>query len=281
MPNLTAAARAWIGAWRRRRVNRDLPFAGFAEGRLPTPFVDGLSDADLLELNALLRWNCFTVDAHGRRFGAAAFGGKRCQPQAVPDPRIARLHERVPLTGKHVLEVGCFEGIHTLGLLRHAGRVTAVDARVENVVKTIVRCALFDEHPRVFVANIESEEARRDPRLRADVLWHVGVLYHLRDPVRHLLALGGHIGEAVLLDTHYSLPDEADQTYDAAGRAFRYKRYREAGHADVFSGVYEHAKWLTLDTLRALLAESGFPRVETLEDRRERNGPRALLLARR
>lgn len=33
------------------------------------PFVDFLKDDELVELNNLLDWNAFILDAHGRRFG--------------------------------------------------------------------------------------------------------------------------------------------------------------------------------------------------------------------
>lgn len=254
------------------------PFKGYAENRYETRFVDSLSDEDLAELNRLLKWRCFTADSHGRRFGDAAWAGKRCEPQTIPDPKIVLMHERFDLADKHVLEVGCFEGVHTIGLSLFARRVTAIDARVENVVKTIVRCALFGHHPTVFKHDVESRDADTEP-LRADLVHHVGVLYHLKDPVSHLLDLGKFIGRGVMLDTHYAEEAEASETYEAAGRRVAYKKYFEGGQADPFSGMYDHAKWLRLEDISALLKEAGFPRVEVVEKRAERNGPRVLLFA--
>jgi tRNA (mo5U34)-methyltransferase len=37
------------------------------------------------------------------------------------------------LSNKDVLEIGCFEGIHTIGLCNYSRRVYAVDSRIENV----------------------------------------------------------------------------------------------------------------------------------------------------
>jgi SAM-dependent methyltransferase len=256
------------------------PLGGYDEHRHPIPFVDPLSDQDLAELNRLLRWHAFTVDSHGRRFGGVAWQGKRDRPQVIPDPRIVRMHERFGLGDKHVLEFGCFEGIHTVGLARLARRVTAVDGRIENVVKTIVRTSLYGCHPTVFQYDVEKVPVDAD-LLQADVLHHVGVLYHLRDPVRHLLELGRYIRVGVMLDTHYAEEHEAEQHYDVDGRAFPYKSYRELGHRDVFSGLYPDSKWLPLEVIVQLLRESGFQKVATVETRRERNGPRALLFAER
>ena len=84
-----------------------------------------------------------------------------------------------------------------------------------------------------------------------------------------------------MLDTHYAEEGEANESYEVDGRSFRYKRYGEFGHEDVFSGLYPHSKWLPLDTIVALLKESGFGRVDVVERRAERNGPRVLLFAER
>lgn len=256
------------------------PLAGYTEHRHEIAFVDSLSDEDLVKLNSLLRWNAFTVDRHGRRFGGVGWAGKRDRPQEVPDRRVVLLNQRFGLTHKHVLEFGCFEGIHTVGLSRFARKVTAVDGRIENVAKTIVRTALYGCHPTVFKYDVEQVPADV-LLLRADILHHVGVLYHLRDPVRHLLEIGRYIEEAVMLDTHYALEEEARSTYAVNGKEYRFKRFPERGPADVFSGLHHHSKWLPLDVIGGLLQESGFGRVELVETRLERNGPRVLLFASR
>lgn len=257
-----------------------LPFRGYTERLNHIKFADSLSDDDLRELNGLLPWRCFITDRHGRRFGAAAWAGKRCEPQAIPDRRIVLLHEKFDLSDKQVLEVGCFEGVHTIGLSQHARQVTAIDSRMENVVKTIVRCAFFGYHPTVFKCDLEARPLNYD-WLHADVIHHVGVLYHLADPVRHLLDLKNFVHFGVMLDTHYATEAEATESYRVDGREFKYKRYQEGGHADPFSGVYDHSKWLLLDDITLLLRETGFERVEIVETREERNGPRVLLLARK
>jgi len=258
---------------------RKLPLRGWPGGQ-PIPGVDGLDDRALTQLNALLPWNCFVVDAHGRRFGNVAWSTKRTEPQVIPDPRILEFHRRFGLAGKSVVEIGCFEGIHTIALCRLAARVTAIDSRIDNVAKTSLRCTLFGHAPTVRVCDIERVPADAET-LRADLCHHVGVLYHLRDPVAHLLDLGRWVGEGIMLDTHFAEPDEATERYCVGGAEWAYKRYGEYGEKDPFSGMYDHAKWLTLDGLRQVLASAGFAQVEVIEQRAERNGARALLYARR
>lgn len=258
----------------------DFALDGYRENRISTPFVESLSDDELVQLNRILRWHCFTADSRGRRFGRRSKAGKRDRPQIIPDPRIVRMDNRFELRGKAVLELGCFEGVHTVALAMHGARVTAVDSRVENVVKSIVRTALFRQHATIFKCDVEDQ---RDWRLlpKVDLLHHVGVLYHLRNPAEHLLLLGELVGQGLMLDTHCALAEQAVHSYEVRGRRIAYKRYGEGGRAEVFSGMYDHAKWLTLPTIRELLSDAGFPRVQIVEERAERNGPRVLLFASR
>lgn len=264
----------------RARFRAAFPRAGFEQGRVAAPLIDRLTDGELDRLNALLDWNCFTADVHGRRFGCPAKEGKRESPQPIPDPRIVQFDERFGLAGKRVLEIGCFEGIHTIALCQRAASVVAIDARVENVVKTIVRCALFGVHPTVFPWDVESS-APPPPELSADLAHHVGVLYHLRDPVAHLVALGKLVRDGLMLDTSIAAPEQATERYEAAGQSFAYRHFREDQPDNPFAGTLDHARWLPLEELKRALELAGFPRIEVDHVRQERNGLRTLLFARR
>jgi tRNA (mo5U34)-methyltransferase len=241
--------------------------------------VDDLTDEQLGLVNDLLPWQCFTADRHGRRLGQAAWSGKRTDPQPLPDPRIQRLDELLGLRDRTVLEIGCFEGVHTTALCDLAADVTAVDARVENIAKTAVRCALLGVRPRLLVSDIEREPAD-SPLWRHDVVHHVGVLYHLVDPWSHLSAVAGAVRHGLMLDTHYALDDEADEDWAVAGRTLKVRRYAEGGASEVFSGMYPFARWLRHDDLVACLTEAGLS-VVVDDCRQERNGARVLLIAER
>jgi hypothetical protein len=253
---------------------------GFLENRVMIPVVETLSDADLAELNELLPWACFIVDSRGRRFGKPMSPTKRNLPQQVPDRRIRMLDARFGLENKTVLEIGCFEGVHTAGLAQLAGHVKACDSRISNVVKTVVRCGMFQIVPTVFVWDVEQPPPPGQD-VSCDVLHHVGVLYHLRDPVAHLKAIAPQVRRGLMLDTHYARVEDATETIAVDGREYRYKNFKEGGRAEPFSGMYETAKWLLLDDLVWLLKNLGFSKVEVAEDRAERNGPRVLLFAER
>jgi SAM-dependent methyltransferase len=243
------------------------------------PGVDILSDAELEELNGLLPWNAFVADSSGRRFGLATSATKRNKPGVVPDRRILELHRRFGLADKVILEIGCFEGIHTVALARLARKVIACDGRISNVAKTAVRCAMYQVSPTLFTWDVE-KELPKGQSIDCDVLHHVGVLYHLVDPVTHLESLLPHVSRSLLLDTHYAAEAEAIQTFSAAGREFRFRPYREGGLSDPFSGMYRFARWLLLPDLMDILRSHGFAKLEAVE-RQERNGLRVAIYAER
>lgn len=270
-----------VGA-RLRRISASrappLPAGGFVAHPSPTPRLAELSDEDLARFNVLLPWQCFTVDAAGRRVGNRAWAGKREEPQSLPDPRIELLQAQVGLTGRRVLEVGCFEGVHTIALSGRAASVLAVDSRIENVVKTIIRCHFYGQSAEVRRCDVESP-SEIAALGGVDVVHHVGVLYHLVDPVAHLRHLAAITRVGIMLDTHIARPSEASAEYETGGRRYAYRRLKESGVADVFSGMYDHAKWLTRDGLVGVLRELGFVSVTVHEEREERNGLRILLFA--
>jgi 2-polyprenyl-3-methyl-5-hydroxy-6-metoxy-1,4-benzoquinol methylase len=241
---------------------------------VPTLHVDPLSDEDLDRLNHLLPWKCYTVDGHGRPFGGVAGRTKRHTPQSVPDPRIVDMDRHFGLAGKSVLELGCFEGVHTIALCQHGADVIAIDARIENVVKTIVRANLFGFRPQVACVDVDKPE-NLNSLPEVDLAHHVGVLYHLADPISHLAALAPLVKTGMLLDTHISPDGEDGEAYEALGESWPYFHYRERGRNDVFSGMDSEAKWLTLDTLHRALERAGFSRRTVIRVRQERNGPRA------
>ncbi|WP_037072689.1 class I SAM-dependent methyltransferase [Rhizobium sp. PDO1-076] len=249
-------------------------------GEVAIPGVDNLPDDELERLNKLLPWAAFVLDRKGRKFGVAHSATKRNVPQAMPDARIVDLDRRVPLRDLTVFEIGCFEGIHTTALAMRAKKVLACDSRIENVVKTIVRCSMYGTSPHIFRWDAE-EALPADVSLDCDVLHHVGVLYHLTDPVGHLKALLPHVRKAVMLDTQIAPEDAKSLTYETGGREYRYYHYREAGRDAPFAGMLDHAKWMFKDDLLATLREAGFDSIDVANFEIQRNGPRILIYATR
>jgi tRNA (mo5U34)-methyltransferase len=250
------------------------------DAKLHTKYIENLSNDDLELLNKLLPWQCFTYDSRGRQFGQPAAKHKRATPQRIPDPRIVELNRRVPLKDRQVLEIGCFEGIHTIALAQTGAQVTAIDSRIENVVKTIVRTWSFGHLVRAYKVDVEdlADEALVEP---CDVVHHCGVLYHLVDPVGHLKRLLPKTRQAIMLDTHFARDDMCNEAYEVDGQNYSFWSYKEGGRSNAFAGMYDHAKWLRLDDIKGLLSAEGFSSVDVSQIREERNGPRCLIYATR
>lgn len=261
-------------------IDEALPLNGFKPGMTSIPVIETLTDEQLAEVNSLIPWNAFVVDRGGRRFGNQASKTKRNKPNLVPDRRISLLNSKFPLDGKSVLEIGCFEGIHTTALSQYGADVWGCDARVVNIVKSAVRCAMFQAPARFFLWDVEQPIPEGQAR-NWDIAHHVGVFYHLLDPVGHMRRLAPMIGHAMMLDTHVSEPEKATSSETVDGFTYRYMQHAEGGSDCVFAGTFPVARWMHLDDLVRLLQDCGFPRVEQVELRDERSGPRVLLFASR
>lgn len=249
------------------------------EARLSIAALEALPNDELQRLNKLLPWAAYVVDGKGRKFGNAYSSTKRSLVQEVPDRRIVELNKRYGLKNKAVLEVGCFEGIHTIALANHGANVVAVDGRIENVLKTIVRCHFFDVHAKVQWWDLELNKPA-NVESKCDVLHHVGVLYHLADPIAHLDKILDDVGSTVMLDTHVARPDNNSHA-DYNGFRYSYTTYGEHGREAPFAGLTKSARWINSTDLLSFIRTKGFSHAEIAEHRDERNGPRVLIFAHR
>lgn len=227
--------------------------------------VDHLSDGQLAALNAALPWKTSTRDANGREVGLP--GGP---PYTIPAELVVMTDMRFGLAGKSVVEFGCLEGAHTVALAERAGSVLAVDARVDNLLKSSLRCAMYGVFPRFSLLDVEE---RMPPP--AEVYFHSGVLYHLQDPVIHLRRVCG-LASALVLDTHHARVPDTGYT-SADGGSYRAWVYRE-NVSGAKAGVRDFSRWIPLQTIMDILAAS-YAKVEVVSDRVERNGPRATIYA--
>ena len=110
-----------------------------------------------------------------------------------------------------------------------------------------------------------------------DVLHHVGVLYHLLDPVSRLRQIAPFVRSAIMLDP-YVAPPEADlEEIDGV----RFWKFQKHGRSNPFAGMYDRAKWIEKQDLLTLIQSLGFSTIELIQERMERNGPRMLVIARR
>ena len=240
------------------------------------PITLPISDAVLEEVNRLLDWRAAAPLPDGRILGRT-YEHKRSSVNAIPDKRIVLLNELLPLRDRSVLEIGCFEGIHTMGLLQFSSNVSGLDLRPVNVIKTLTRLSLSGRSAPVFVANCEELDASFG---RFDLIFHFGVLYHLMKPVEHLQALA-RLSDTIYLDTHFAAKDKANLTVEVNGETYSYAQFNEQGWLDPFSGADPTSIHLSYESLRRALSAAGFRNMSLLNYRDERNGPRLLIFASR
>tara|TARA_R110000824_G_scaffold196011_2_gene379006 strand:- start:795 stop:1523 length:729 start_codon:yes stop_codon:yes gene_type:complete len=228
-----------------------------------------LSDSSLKEINSSLDWHSGVELPDGRVLGSLT-NSKRTATEPIPDYRVSKLDDLIGLKDKSVLELGCFEGAHTLSFLEYTDDVTAVDVRPQNVINTLTRLSVFGKKADVFVCNVED----MDNKLGVfDVIFHCGVLYHLSNPVEHFIKLKG-MCKYMLLDTHIASDNINIKSITYKDKKYTGSHYIEGGWADPFSGLDKSAFWLSEESLRILIQEAGYKVEEEWETRKERNGLR-------
>lgn len=263
---------------------------GRAESTLNSARDRSIGPASLARLNVLLPWTSFNcLEGERRYLGSAWSPTKRARAQRLPDKAVERLNNLVPLRELSVLEVGCYEGLHTGSLAHHARDVWAFDARIENVLKTLVRLWVLglERSAVVNLVDIEGDPVkeqlarlgRTDP---FDLIYHRGVLYHLSKPIEHLVDMASLGPRHIYLHTQIASDEQVNSTYKCDLGDFEVFSYKESKKShSPFAGMTERAVWLTRDGVFRVLRHVGFEDIQVLDEREERNGLRIELIATR
>lgn len=171
---------------------------------------------------------------------------------------IERLGDRMPAW--RVLEFGPYNGRNTKVIAPHCREILALEARPEN-------CQLIRE---LALPNVEivlgdaGDEDTLDGLGVFDLIFHSGVLYHLRQPINHLQRIK-NLSNRLWLNTHYSRNPHGELK-------------RETIHGPR-SGIEPKSLWLGREQLLQAVREAGFERIEIIAECVERNGPRIALYA--
>lgn len=185
------------GDWPRwREVLRRLPAI------TPTR-VDLNADAPRVEGGELERATIETLlrELHPWRKGPYALHGVHIETEWRSDLKWRRLESHIrPLAGRTVLDVGCGNGYHAWRMIgAGASRVIGIDPTLLSVAQFLAVKHFAGDFP-VYVLPVGIDEV--PPNLRAfDTVFSMGVLYHRRSPLDHLLELKGCLcsgGELVL-----------------------------------------------------------------------------------
>lgn len=236
-----------------------------------------LTDQQLQDFQNAVQWRTGYELPDGRLLGVP---GKRGNVARGFDPRVQAVRDHFDPHGKRILEIGCCEGGHTVQLATICAEVVGIDVRPHNIVAALVRSFVHGtKNVRFELSDVRELGAEHDA---FDIVFHVGVLYHLDDPASHLARIAA-LAPDLLLDTHYADDSLPWPTTDSkrGGRTYAARLYREGSWDDVFSGVQPTSAWLTREDLFRCLRDIGYTTVTLLDDRKERNGPRLTLIARR
>lgn len=187
------------GDWPRwREVLRSLPVCRAERvelGRAAITVAGDCASEDRTRIENLLR------ALHPWRKGPYELFGIRIDSEWRSDLKWNRLSGAIaPLTGRTVLDVGCGSGYHAWRMAgASAARVIGIDPALLNVVQFLAVRHFAGEHC-VQVLPVGIDEVPGN--LRAfDSVFSMGVLYHRRSPLDHLLDLRGCLrpgGELVL-----------------------------------------------------------------------------------
>lgn len=190
------------------------------------------------------------------------------------DERLTAFRTNYPNPGR-VLDLGCLEGGFSIEIAKSAEEVVGIDSRPENLdrarwISEILRA------DRVSYLHADLEEFDFAGLGDFEVVFNVGLLYHLREPWKLLARLADRT-QAMFLWTHVAARQA--QTVERGG--YRGIEYAEYGRDDPLSGMSEKSFWPTLAELRRMLRDAGFGRQKMLAvDGKHPHGPAVTMAVR-
>ncbi len=153
------------------------------------------------------------------------------------------------LTGKRALDIGCWDGFYSFEAEKRGAVVVAIDCwRPENFFKA--REALKS---RVEFHELSVYEVTRERLGSFDLVFFLGVLYHLRHPLLALERVCEVTREAAIIETHV-----IDQVFPTDHPVMEFYEFDELG------GQYDNWWGPNLECLTRMTRSAGFARVEVL-----------------
>jgi tRNA (mo5U34)-methyltransferase len=160
-----------------------------------------------------------------------------------------RFHLPHDLTGKRLLDIGCWDGFYSFEAERHGALTVAVDCwRPENFFKA--REALKS---RVEFHELSVYEVTKEKLGSFDVVFFLGVLYHLRHPLLALEQVCQVTRDCAIIETHV-----IDNVFPTDHPIMEFYEFDELG------GQYDNWWGPNLECLTQLTRSAGFARSEVL-----------------
>ena len=243
-------------AWQRLKTSTHGDFPHWLETINALPEGDGFRQLDRaapalgqpVDDPALLRRRLLNL--HPWRKGPLVLGGVSIDAEWRSDRKWKRLEPHPDLKGKRILDIGCGNGYFGLRMLASGAKlVVGVDPTLVFVMQWLAMQKLSPGLNN-FVLPLGIEDLPTDTPA-FDSVFSMGVLYHRRDPVRHLEQLKKLTltGGQIVLET-LVLEGEGDTILKPAGR---YARMRNV-HAVP-----------TLKVLRDWLEQAGLPNAQLID----------------
>ena len=260
----------------KERLRRRLVRAGLKQGLYTDVLPDWMPGTDewvYIDEIANRHWRPDVLGYKTSRFG--------------DDVRLKHMLYFLDVRGQRVLELGPRSGHHTVLLDKMGAReIVGVEARIEN----LERCNLARDRfrlPATFVCqDLErlasgDEEPQFEPGF--DIVFNLGLLYHLADPYA-VLCWGKAMAPVLFLGTHYVEPRARRHYKPPAFQPTTYRgqpaiAYREGGMTDPRSGTSLSSIWLYEAHMLNLLREAGYTRIDVLGKDEQSWHPHITILA--
>jgi tRNA (mo5U34)-methyltransferase len=156
------------------------------------------------------------------------------------------------LTGKRVLDIGCWDGFYSFEAERHGAEVVAVDVwRPETFMAA--RRAL---NSKIDFHEMSVYELSRERMGSFDIVLFLGVLYHLRHPLLALERICEMTNDVAVIETH-----AIDNIFDTSLPVMEFYEI------DALAGQYDNWWGPNCECLKQMARAAGF--VRTVEVRRE------------
>ena len=187
--------------------------------------------------------------------------------EMVETAAVAHFGDR--LAGLECLDIGCHEGFYAIQMSRHGMKVSAVDAREENLRRARFAAAASGAEISFRQGRVETL-AGDEGRTYALTLF-LGVLYHVEDPMLCLRQVAAVTGEMCLIETQVVDEMEGSTEWGAQEWTRPYKGILaiidESGEFDNGNretGVTPMATCPSPKALLFMLRQAGFSRAEIL-----------------
>jgi hypothetical protein len=188
----------------------------------------------------------------------------------IEDERLKYIAYFLDVRDQRILEIGPFEGYHSVVLEKMGVRENiAIESRADNLSKCQrVKEKYHLNHTQFLQYDLEClYKGEEIPSFSGpfDLVFCLGVLYHLPDPGRGLEWMRAQ-SSTLFVGTHYATPRKRMKniTYSYGGKSYRGQELTEGGIADPVSGMSPTSLWLYEDDLLRLLQDVGYSRTWVL-----------------